>query len=61
MKIFKLGLSLVLTLATFYVLNTKLGSLPPLGKFLSPSQGVWQNEVTESKKESDIKSSCDIK
>jgi len=54
MKIFKLGLSLVLTLATFYALNTKLGSLPPLGKFLSPSQGVWQNEVTESKKESDI-------
>lgn len=54
MKIFKLGLSLVLTLATFYALNTKLGSLPPLGKFLSPSQGVWQNEITESEKASAI-------
>ncbi|PTM09888.1 MAG: penicillin acylase family protein [Bacteroidetes bacterium] len=54
MKIFKLGLSLVLTLATFYALNTKLGSLPPLGKFLSPNQGVWQNEITESDKESAI-------
>jgi penicillin amidase len=47
MKVFKFGLSLVLTLAIFYALNTKLGSLPPLGKFLSPNQGVWQNEVTE--------------
>jgi penicillin amidase len=55
MKIFKLGLSLVLTLTTFYALNTKLGSLPPLGKFLSPTQGVWQNEITESEKESTIK------
>ncbi|MEZ4796354.1 MAG: penicillin acylase family protein [Flavobacteriaceae bacterium] len=48
MKIFKFGLSLVLAIATFYALNTKLGSLPPLGKFLSPNQGVWQNEITES-------------
>ena len=54
MKVFKFGLSLVLLLTTFYALNTKLGSLPPLGKFLSPSQGVWQNEITESEKESTI-------
>jgi penicillin amidase len=54
MKIFKFGLALILTVATFYALNTKLGSLPPLGKFLSPSQGVWQNEITESKSESVI-------
>ena len=54
MKQFKFGLSLILTLATFYALNTKLGSLPPLGKFLSPSQGVWQNEITESYSESAI-------
>ena len=54
MKKFKFGLSLILTLATFYALNTKLGSLPPLGKFLSPSQGVWQNEITESYSESAI-------
>ena len=51
MKHFKFGLSLVLLIATFYALNTKLGSLPPLGKFLNPNQGVWQNEKTESTSE----------
>lgn len=54
MKIFKFGLSLILTLSTFYLLNTKIGSLPPLGKFLSPNQGVWQNEFTESASESTV-------
>jgi len=48
MKYFKFGLSLLLALGIFYALNTKLGSIPPIGKFLSPSQGVWQNEKTES-------------
>ena len=48
MKYFKFSLSLLLALGVFYALNTKLGSVPPLGKFLSPSQGVWQNEKTES-------------
>ena len=51
MKIFKFSASLLLAVATFYALNTKIGSLPPLGKFLSPNQGVWQNEITESEKE----------
>lgn len=54
MKVFKFVLSLILVLVTFYALNTKLGSLPPLGKFLSPNQGVWQNEITESATETDI-------
>ena len=48
MKYFKFTLSLLLTLGIFYVLNTKLGSIPPIGKFFSPSQGIWQNEKTES-------------
>lgn len=48
MKYFKFSLSLLLAVVVFYALNTKLGSVPPLGKFLSPSQGVWQNEKTES-------------
>lgn len=48
MKYFKFTLSLLLTIAVFYVFNTKLGSIPPIGKFLSPSQGVWQNEKTEA-------------
>lgn len=47
MKIFKFILSLILAVGIFYALNTKLGQIPPLGKFLSPNQGIWQNEVTE--------------
>ena len=48
MKYFKFLISLVFTIAVFYALNTKLGSIPPLGKFLDPTQGVWQNEKDES-------------
>ncbi|WP_299223714.1 penicillin acylase family protein [uncultured Psychroserpens sp.] len=48
MKYIKFISALIATVAIFYVLNTKLGSLPPIGKFLSPSEGIWQNEVTES-------------
>ncbi|WP_299129267.1 penicillin acylase family protein [uncultured Winogradskyella sp.] len=48
MKYAKLLLSFVLTIGVFFVLNTKLGSLPPLGKFLNPSAGIWQNETDES-------------
>ena len=48
MKYLKLLIALVLTSAIFYALNTKMGSIPPLGKFLNPSSGVWQNETDES-------------
>ena len=48
MKLLKFTLSLILTLGVFYVFNTKLGSIPPIGKFLSPSQGIWQNEHDET-------------
>ncbi|NVK84721.1 MAG: penicillin acylase family protein [Cytophagia bacterium] len=47
MKGFKFILSLFLAIGIFYALNTKLGQIPPLGKFLAPNQGIWQNEVTE--------------
>ena len=43
MKWFKAIFSLVLTVALVYVLNTKLGDIPPIGKFLSPFRGFWQN------------------
>ena len=46
MKWFKLFISLILTAGIFYALNTKFGQIPPLGKFLSPNQGFWQNDVT---------------
>lgn len=39
---------MVFTIGIFYVLNTKIGSIPPLGKFLNPTSGIWQNEVDES-------------
>jgi len=43
MKWFKAVFSSVLTVALVYVLNTKIGDFPPLGKFLSPFVGFWQN------------------
>lgn len=47
MNYVKLLLSLVATIGICYVLNTKLGSIPPLGKFLNPTSGIWQNEADE--------------
>lgn len=48
MKYAKLLLSFLLTIGIFFVLNTKLGSVPPLGKFLNPYSGIWQNETDEA-------------
>ncbi|RVU25512.1 penicillin acylase family protein [Sandaracinomonas limnophila] len=38
-KIFPLFFAFVIT----YLLNSSLGSVPPMGKLLSPFQGFWQN------------------
>lgn len=35
--------SSVILLALCYVFNTRLASIPPLGKFLNPFRGFWQN------------------
>jgi penicillin amidase len=43
MKFIKAFLSIALTLALIWVLQTKFGPVPPLGKFLSPADGFWQN------------------
>ena len=48
MKYLKFTLSLFLTAAVFYGLNNKFGSIPPIGKFLNPYTGIWQNETDES-------------
>ena len=48
MKYLKFILSLVTTIAIFYGLNTKFGSVPAIGKFLDPAYGIWQNEQNES-------------
>lgn len=43
MRIVPFLISTLVTLALVFALNTKWGSVPPLGKFLSPQQGFWQN------------------
>ncbi len=48
MKYAKLLLSFILTIVIFFVLNTKMGTIPPIGKFLNPYNGIWQNEHDES-------------
>lgn len=48
MKYIRLLVLSGLSLGIFYALNSKIGALPPLGKFLNPSAGIWQNETDES-------------
>jgi penicillin amidase len=43
MKFAKAVGSIALTLLLVWALNTKFGDIPPLGKFLNPSTGFWQN------------------
>ena len=48
MKFIKLLLSLILTAAIFYLLNNKIGPAPPIGKFLNPVYGIWQNDSEQN-------------
>src|SRR5579872_2629185 len=43
MRTFPFVLSFFLTAGLVFCLNTQWGPLPPLGKFLSPQHGCWQN------------------
>ncbi len=43
MRIFAFVVSLLATVALVYSLNRQWGAVPPVGKFLSPQQGFWQN------------------
>jgi penicillin amidase len=43
MRIVPLILSFAFTAGLIYVLDTKIGSIPPLGSLLSPSHGLWKN------------------
>ncbi len=47
MKIFGFVLSLVVTLGLTIALSVKIGSVPPLGYFLDPFHGFWQNAEPE--------------
>ena len=41
-------LAIVLTITLTILLNTRIGTVPPLGKFLDPLQGIWQNAETKT-------------
>jgi penicillin amidase len=43
MRIIPFLVSAIITLVLIFLLNKKWGSIPPLGKFLSPQHGFWQN------------------
>lgn len=43
MKLTRFILSLLITVALVFALNKKWGKVPPMGKFLSPQHGFWQN------------------
>ncbi|MFI5187353.1 MAG: penicillin acylase family protein [Chitinophagales bacterium] len=43
MRVIPFLISAIITFALVFVLNKKWGPIPPLGKFLSPQHGFWQN------------------
>jgi penicillin G amidase len=43
MRIVPFLITSVITILLVFALNKKWGSAPPMGKFLSPQQGFWQN------------------
>ncbi|MFC0775582.1 penicillin acylase family protein [Terrimonas alba] len=43
MRIIPFVISTVVTAGLVFALNKKWGSVPPMGKFLSPQHGFWQN------------------
>jgi penicillin amidase len=48
MKVVKAILSFALTLLLVWALQTKFGSIPPIGKFLNPATGFWQNAESKN-------------
>ena len=50
MKYAKAFFSLLLASIVVISLNTKLGAIPPLGKFLDPFQGFWNNAESRHEK-----------
>ena len=43
MRFVSFVISAIITVLLVFALNKKWGSIPPLGKFLSPQHGFWQN------------------
>ncbi|PLW90032.1 penicillin acylase family protein [Mucilaginibacter sp.] len=48
MKVFRAVLCLVFTGVLIWALQTKFGDIPPLGNFLNPSTGFWQNAESKN-------------
>lgn len=58
MKVFKVGLTAIITIALIYALNRgwNFGTpIPPLGKFLDPFHGFWQNAEQEKVNDLELK------
>ena len=43
MKFVKAAIAMLVTLLLIWALDTKIGDIPPIGAFLNPSTGFWQN------------------
>ncbi len=50
MRFIRPSLGIFATLALVIVLNTKIGPLPPLGRFIDPFAGVWQNAESKERR-----------
>ncbi len=55
MKFLKASVVIALTVTLIWALQTKFGSLPPIGKFLNPVNGFWQNAESKELKSGDLK------
>ncbi len=51
MKLFKKIIPLLFALALTYLLQNSLGTVPPIGKLLSPFHGFWQNGESKASAE----------
>lgn len=55
MRVLPFFISTVLTIVLVFALSHKWGTVPPIGKFLSPQQGFWQNaEPTDENYNQDL-------
>ncbi|MDR3693897.1 penicillin acylase family protein [Mucilaginibacter sp.] len=48
MKFTKAFISMAITIGLIWLLNIKIGPVPPLGAFLNPSTGFWQNAESKN-------------
>jgi penicillin amidase len=48
MKVFKALFSIAVTLLLIWALQTKFGDVPPIGNFLNPVSGFWQNAESKN-------------